>query len=104
MDSKSDELHRLQAEVIQAAGHPIRLAIMHCFADGEQCVCDIAEQVGAVVFSIAIGPIMHLIYHKEQQAKAGGQAAVREPEVRRPLAHKVAGKVPDAASLKPLLA
>ena len=47
MDRQTQRLYRLQAEVIQAAGHPIRLAIIDFLADGEQCVCDIAEHVGA---------------------------------------------------------
>jgi ArsR family transcriptional regulator len=37
----------MKAEVIQAAGHPIRLAIIDFLKDGEQCVCDIAAHVGA---------------------------------------------------------
>ena len=47
MNKETQRLYRLQAEVIQAAGHPIRLAIIDYLKDGEQCVCDIAEQVGA---------------------------------------------------------
>jgi ArsR family transcriptional regulator len=47
MDKETQQLFRLQAEVIQAAGHPIRLAIIDFLKDGEQCVCDIAEHVGA---------------------------------------------------------
>ena len=47
MERKKARLYELQAEVIQAAGHPIRLAIIDYLEDGEQCVCDIAEAVGA---------------------------------------------------------
>lgn len=47
MNRETDRLYRLQADVIQAAGHPIRLAIIDFLAGGEQCVCDIAEHVGA---------------------------------------------------------
>jgi len=47
MDEQSEKLYQLQAEVIQAAGHPIRLAIIDYLAGGEQCVCDIAENVDA---------------------------------------------------------
>ena len=47
MNKELQRLYRLQAEVIQAAGHPIRLAIIDCLKDGEQCVCDIAEHVAA---------------------------------------------------------
>lgn len=37
----------LQAEVIQALAHPIRLAIADLLRGGEICVCDIAVAVGA---------------------------------------------------------
>jgi len=47
MNNDIQRLYRLQAQVIQAAGHPIRLAIIDFLKDGEQCVCDIAEHVGA---------------------------------------------------------
>ena len=47
MDEESRKLYELKAEIMQAAGHPIRLAIIELLREGEQCVCDIAEQVGA---------------------------------------------------------
>ena len=47
MDATSKKLYEMKAEVIQAAGHPIRLAIIDFLKDGEQCVCDIAAHVGA---------------------------------------------------------
>lgn len=39
--------HELQAQVFQALGHPLRIAIVEVLRDGEVCVCDIAEKVGA---------------------------------------------------------
>jgi DNA-binding transcriptional ArsR family regulator len=39
--------YALQAEVIQALAHPIRLAIVDLLRGGEVCVCDIAAAVGA---------------------------------------------------------
>ena len=39
-------LNERKAEIIAAIGHPIRLAAVEFLADGEQCVCDIAEHVG----------------------------------------------------------
>ena len=36
-----------QAQIAQAIGHPIRLEIIDFLKNGEQCVCDIAEQIGA---------------------------------------------------------
>ncbi len=45
----------------------------------------IARAVGAISFSIIIGLLMHLIYRKEETAKADAQIAMPEPQVRRPL-------------------
>jgi uncharacterized protein len=45
----------------------------------------IARAVGAIVFSVVIGLLMHVIYRKEELEKAGAQAAMPEPEVSRPL-------------------
>ncbi len=47
MNRETQRLYKLKADVIAAAGHPIRLAIIDFLKDGEQCVCDIAEFVGA---------------------------------------------------------
>jgi len=46
----SDEnmkLLEMKADVFAALGHPIRLAAAEYLSQGERCVCDIAEQVGA---------------------------------------------------------
>ena len=45
----------------------------------------IARGVGAIVFGIVIGLLMHVIYRKEETEKANGQLAMPEPEVSRPL-------------------
>ena len=47
MNTDVKKLLELKAEIIQAAGHPIRLAIIEFLADGEKCVCDIVDYVGA---------------------------------------------------------
>ena len=47
MTCDTKRLYELKAEVIAAAGHPIRLAIIDFLKDGEQCVCDIADHVEA---------------------------------------------------------
>ncbi len=44
-----------------------------------------ARAVGAVVFSIVIGLIMHLMFRKEEEAKAASAMHMPEPEVERPL-------------------
>ncbi len=45
----------------------------------------IARVVGAVVFAVVIGLLMHFIYRKEESAKAQAQLAMPEPEEARPL-------------------
>lgn len=40
------ELYEKQAAIAKAIAHPVRVAAMAFLADGEQCVCDIAEAVG----------------------------------------------------------
>ena len=45
----------------------------------------IARAIGAIVFSVVIGLAMHLIFRKEEEAKANGQVGMPEPEVSRPL-------------------
>ncbi|MBN1593832.1 MAG: permease [Candidatus Coatesbacteria bacterium] len=45
----------------------------------------IARAVGAVLFSVVIGLLMHLIFRKEEQERQTAHAAMPEPEVTRPL-------------------
>jgi uncharacterized membrane protein YraQ (UPF0718 family) len=45
----------------------------------------LARAVGAVVFSIVVGLVMHLLFRKEEQAKADAALHMPKPEVERPL-------------------
>jgi hypothetical protein len=45
----------------------------------------VARAVGAVLFSVVIGLLMHLIFRKEEVEKANAQAAMPEPKGGRPL-------------------
>ena len=47
MDRQARRLYRLKAQIVQAAAHPIRLAIIDFLSGGGQCVCDISAHVGA---------------------------------------------------------
>jgi ArsR family transcriptional regulator len=48
MSDKSKQLlYEKQADVAKAIAHPLRIAIVNFLADGEQCVCDIAQFVGS---------------------------------------------------------
>ena len=49
----------------------------------------IARAVGAVVFSVVIGLIMHLLFRREEIEKANAQADIPEPEGGRPLGQNV---------------
>jgi len=40
-------LFKRQAEIVKTIAHPLRIAIVDFLKDGEQCVCDIAEYIGA---------------------------------------------------------
>jgi hypothetical protein len=44
-----------------------------------------ARAVGAIIFSIVIGLFMHLMFRKEEEAKAAAAMHMPEPEVERPL-------------------
>jgi len=41
------ELYQMKADVFKALAHPLRVAIAEMLRDGEQCVCRIAELLGA---------------------------------------------------------
>jgi hypothetical protein len=45
----------------------------------------VARAVGAVVFSVVIGVVMHVLYRKEQAKRAAAAAAMPTPRVARPL-------------------
>jgi ArsR family transcriptional regulator len=46
-DKKKLLLFVKQAEIAKAVAHPLRIAVVNFLKDGEHCVCDIAEHVGA---------------------------------------------------------
>jgi ArsR family transcriptional regulator len=47
IDKQNKALFAKQAEVLKAAGHPLRLAIIDYLKDKPRCVCEIAEYIGA---------------------------------------------------------
>ena len=46
-NKQREKLYQMQAQILQAVGQPIRLAIIDLLKDGEYCVCDIAKALGA---------------------------------------------------------
>ena len=47
MTSVSSPFHEMQADILKAMGHPIRMRIMRFLGDGERPVAAIVEAVGA---------------------------------------------------------
>jgi len=47
LDRETKALYARKAEIIKAVAHPMRVAVVDFLKDGEKCVCDIAEHVGA---------------------------------------------------------
>lgn len=46
-DTLAAKRYELQARIISAVAHPLRVAILDLLKDGEVCVCDIAARVGS---------------------------------------------------------
>lgn len=73
MNEQTRRLFEMKAEVLAAAGHPIRLAIIEFLRDGTKCVCDIAEYVGAersnVSRHLAVMLQAGLVTHEKQGLK-----------------------------------
>ena len=44
---EKQKLYEKQADIVKGFAHALRIAILDFVKDGEKCVCDIAEQVGA---------------------------------------------------------
>jgi len=47
LSKRKQLLFEKQAEIAKAIAHPLRIAIVNFLKDGEQCVCDIAQHIGA---------------------------------------------------------
>ncbi len=47
LSKRKQLLFEKQAEIAKAIAHPLRIAIVNFLKDGEQCVCDIAQNIGA---------------------------------------------------------
>ncbi|MCK4600967.1 MAG: winged helix-turn-helix transcriptional regulator [Phycisphaerae bacterium] len=47
LDKQAKKLYEMKAQVLAAAAHPIRLAIIDFLRDSERCVCDISAHLAA---------------------------------------------------------
>ena len=73
MDPQQRLKYRMMAQVLAAAGHETRLAILDFLAGGEQCVCDIAAYVGAERSNVSrhLAMMLHagLVAHRKDGLK-----------------------------------
>jgi DNA-binding transcriptional ArsR family regulator len=46
--AQNAERYEMQAEVLRALAHPIRLAVLDILKDGERCVCEIVEALASL--------------------------------------------------------
>ena len=64
MDAETRKLYEMKAEVLSALAHPIRVAVVELLREGEQCVCDIAERLGAERSNVSrhLAVMLRMIY------------------------------------------
>jgi DNA-binding transcriptional ArsR family regulator len=53
MDSKNQARYEAQSRVFKAMAHPTRLFLIQEISQGEKCVCDLTEMVGADVSTVS---------------------------------------------------
>ena len=53
MDTKTSARFEARARIIKALAHPTRLFIVDQLSQGEQCVCELTEMIGADVSTVS---------------------------------------------------
>ncbi len=53
MDKKQQARLEAQARVLKALAHPTRLHMVNQLAEGERCVCELTESVGADISTVS---------------------------------------------------
>jgi ArsR family transcriptional regulator len=53
MDSKTQIRYQARAKVMKALAHPTRLFIVDQLAEGERCVCELTEMIGADMSTVS---------------------------------------------------
>ena len=53
MDSATLNTFEARAKVLKAMGHATRLFIVHELGDGEKCVCELQEKIGADMSTVS---------------------------------------------------
>jgi ArsR family transcriptional regulator len=53
VNAKEQARLQARAQIIKALGHPSRLMMVEALADGERCVCELTEMVGADMSTVS---------------------------------------------------
>ncbi len=53
MDAKTHAKFEARTRIVRALGHPSRLFMVDQLADGERCVCELTEMVGADISTVS---------------------------------------------------
>jgi DNA-binding transcriptional ArsR family regulator len=53
MDAKIRARHEARAKILKALAHPTRLFIVEELANGEKCVCELQEMIGADMSTVS---------------------------------------------------
>lgn len=53
MDEKTRLRYEARAKILKAMAHPSRLLIIDQLADGERCVCELTEMIGADISTVS---------------------------------------------------
>lgn len=53
MDAKTHTKFEARTRIVRALGHPSRLFMVEQLADGERCVCELTEMVGADISTVS---------------------------------------------------
>lgn len=53
MQNEISKKYKKRSDIIKSLSHPTRLFVVDFLADGEKCVCEIVEQVGADISTVS---------------------------------------------------
>ena len=53
MDEKTQARYKARAKIVKSLAHPTRLFIVDRLAEGERCVCELTEMIGADISTVS---------------------------------------------------
>ena len=51
--TKITDYHKVQADIIKALAHPVRICIIECLAKDSVCVCDLADKTDCGISAVS---------------------------------------------------